>query len=249
MSHWYPVLVVILLAAMAAPAGAQSQAQVDREARNLFEAGQEAFGTGSYERALDYFERAYALSHRSGLLYNIAVTADRMRNDARALEAFREYLSAEPETERRAEVEARIQYLEAARAEAGADVEPPPAEPVAPVEPPASGGMHPATLATFVAAGVLFASFGVFAALSEVEDQALAGRCGRDVGARCAPSDVGTLQIYNAVADVSWITGTAAAVAALVLFFVLPAEAAEAPVALAPWATPDGAGATGVLRW
>lgn len=112
-----PILSTSLLLSTAPSSTVWAQevaAATDEEARSLFEAGQSAFGAGNYERALEYLERAYALSHRSGLLYNIAITADRVRNDARALEAFRAYLAEEPQTERRAEVEARIAYLERA---------------------------------------------------------------------------------------------------------------------------------------
>lgn len=285
MARWYPLVVMALLlllpdgiaegqrrttggaqrrtaASSPAPRGSS---RIDREARNLFEAGQHAFDSGNYERALDYFERAYSLTQRSGFLYNIATTSDRMRADARALEAYRAFLAAEPDTERRAEVEARIAFIEGLlRPPPPPEPEPVPApvevvappEPVAPPiatpEPQPAGGVHPAGVVTMVGAGLLFASFGVFGGLSLAEDQALAGRCGRNVGATCEPSEVRDLALFNTVADVSWIAGSVTAAIGLVLLLALPPEreaSGEAQVALAPWMGADGAGVVGVGRW
>ena len=244
-------------------AAARRTARIDREARNLFEAGQDAFDSGNYERALDYFERAHALTQRAGFLYNIATTADRMRADQRALEAYRAYLEAEPDTERRAEVEARITFIE------GLLRPPPPPEPEpepapAPVvevvvrapppapPPPEPSGVHPAGVVTLIGSGLLFASFGVFGGLSLAEDGRLAGTCGRDVGATCSDAQVADLRLYNMIADASWISGSVAAVVGLALVLALPSEGGGSTgeqMALVPWAHPAGAGTTWVGRW
>jgi tetratricopeptide (TPR) repeat protein len=84
----------------------------DEEARMLFEAGRVAYADGRFEDALDYFQRAHALSGRAALLYNIGSAADKLRRDAVALDAFRGYLEAMPTAENRGEVEARIRVLE-----------------------------------------------------------------------------------------------------------------------------------------
>jgi len=109
--------------------------------------------------------------------------------------------------------------------------------------------MHPAAIGTLVGAGVLFASFGAFGVLSEVEDQSLAGRCRGEAGGQCGPEQVRTLEALNLVADVSWIAGAAAAATGVVLAFVLPADEAGVSLAVLPWASPDGAGAGVVGRW
>jgi len=99
-----------------APAAAQAQAQsesLDEAARLTFQEGREAFVSGDYERALGLFRQAYELSQRPGLLYNIAQTLDRLRRDAEALQALRDYLEAFPDAPNRAEVEARINVLDA----------------------------------------------------------------------------------------------------------------------------------------
>jgi len=81
------------------------------EARLLFLAGQEAFEQSRYEGALDYFLRAHELTGDDELLYNIGVTADRLRRDADALDAFERYVEANPRTPDRAQIEARIRVL------------------------------------------------------------------------------------------------------------------------------------------
>jgi hypothetical protein len=257
MARWIAALLVFSFAFAGIPDAHAQESPTEEQARNLFTAGQNAFQSGDYASAADYFEQAYALSHRPGLLYNIAFAADRNRDDARALEAYRAYLVAEWETSRRAEVEARITFLEAALAEAArAEAEAAAAAAAAaelasrpPPEPERFRGFHPAGVVTLVSGGVLLASFGIFAGLSEVEDQQLARSCGRDAGASCAPASVVTLQTLNTLADVSWIAGAAVAVTGIVLLFAVPPDSPQPSLAMAPWFTPDGAGATMVGQW
>lgn len=83
----------------------------DAEARALFEAGRVAFGDGRFEDALSYFQRSHELSGRPELLYNIATTADRLRREREAVEAFEGYLAAVPDAPNRREVEGRLRVL------------------------------------------------------------------------------------------------------------------------------------------
>jgi tetratricopeptide (TPR) repeat protein len=112
------VFLCLLLGAMStasvASAQQQSGTQLDEAARLTFEEARGAFVAGEYERALGLFRQAYSLSARPGLLYNIAQTLDRLRRDAEALQTFREFLAAQPDTPNRGEVEARIRVLEQA---------------------------------------------------------------------------------------------------------------------------------------
>jgi hypothetical protein len=237
-------------------------------ARVHFETGTRAFEEGDYALAIREFQAAYAITEHPDLLFNIYSAAERAGQLEDAEGALARYLEVGrvPRRQRRA-LEARLARLrlriEEVRAQAPPEPppEPAPPEPVAPVAPPAaepeapapaprsSGGVHPAGVATLIVAGGLLASFGVFAALSEGEDQSLASSCGRDRGATCPPSDVQRLEAFNVIADVSWIAGATAAVVGLVLVFALPPEASAPSVAFAPWATPDGAGAGVVGQW
>lgn len=71
-----------------------------------------SYGVGKYEDALRYFQQAYELSQRPGLLYNIGQAADRLHLDAITVEAFRLFLERVPHTEHRIEVESRLRALE-----------------------------------------------------------------------------------------------------------------------------------------
>jgi len=111
------------------PAAEAASASPDDEvARGLFQAGKAAYQAGKYEDALSFFEQAHARSGRPELLFNIAQAAERLRQDQKALEMFRAYLSQVPNAANRVEVEARIKQLEQWVAEQNKD-----AAPVAPI--------------------------------------------------------------------------------------------------------------------
>jgi tetratricopeptide (TPR) repeat protein len=85
----------------------------DGEARRLYEAGVVAFDDGTFEAALSLFQRAYELSPRPQMLYNIGSAADRLRQNTIALEAFQAYLEALPEADNANGVRRRVELLEA----------------------------------------------------------------------------------------------------------------------------------------
>lgn len=126
-----------------------AQADTDAEAHALFDAGEIAYNEGRWDSALEYFQRAYELSHRAPLLYNVGSAAEHARHDAVALDAFRSYLAAVPDAPHRPAVEARIAVLEQAIAQAGAS------EPSEPTEPaPATAGSPGADPAPWITLGV-----------------------------------------------------------------------------------------------
>jgi tetratricopeptide (TPR) repeat protein len=147
MMRW-AALTLFLLAPTIASAqdGADS---MDAEAHALYEAGATAFRGGRYDDALQDFQRAYDLSHRPGLLYNIGQCHDRLRHDVEALAAFEQYVQEMPDAPQRPEIEGRLPALrEAAERERAAReaaqtqetptvTEPPPAEPTPPPPPAA----------------------------------------------------------------------------------------------------------------
>lgn len=87
-----------------------------KAARLAFKEGRAAFEQGRFAEALERFEHAYALSERSELLFNIGLAADRIRDDARAIEAFEAYLEATPQSEHREQVQMRVIALRQALA-------------------------------------------------------------------------------------------------------------------------------------
>jgi len=105
----------------AAPVSAQDEPSPEDEAaraerleegRLLFLAAQRAFDDGRYPDALSSFERSYELAEDPQILYNIAITLDRLRRDEEALEAFQTYLRLQPSTPDRRDIEARIRIIE-----------------------------------------------------------------------------------------------------------------------------------------
>jgi tetratricopeptide (TPR) repeat protein len=88
----------------------------EARARQLFELGRTAFDAGLYEDALRYFRQSYELSGRAALLWNVGVSADRLRRDDEAIEAFERYLREVPQAPNRVEVVSRLEALQRARA-------------------------------------------------------------------------------------------------------------------------------------
>lgn len=70
-----------------------------------------AMENGRYEEALEAFERAYRLSDRPGLLFNIGSVAERLRRDGEAISAYERYLERVPDAPNRKDVERRIALL------------------------------------------------------------------------------------------------------------------------------------------
>ncbi len=114
------MLALAVVAVVAQSASAQDarggREAAEAEARNVFEAGEVAFTAGRYADALAYFQRAYTLSQRPALLFNIALCQDRLREDDAAVEAYERYLTAVPRAPNREEVDSRLDALRAARA-------------------------------------------------------------------------------------------------------------------------------------
>jgi tetratricopeptide (TPR) repeat protein len=133
-------LVVVLIALVLVNGTARAQTKAaepssaadDEVARGLFQAGKAAYENGKYEEALQLFEQAHARSGRPQLLFNIGQTAERLRQDQKALEVFRAYLTQVPDAPNRLEVEARIKQLEQWVAGRNRDSGPIPALAIAP---------------------------------------------------------------------------------------------------------------------
>ena len=126
-----------LVALAPAPARAQApggDAADDKEARDLFQIGKDAFDEGRFERALKYFQDAYDLSHRAALLSNIGTALDRLRRDQEAVDVYKKYLEQVPQAPNRRLIEERIRIIESALARS--KPAPPPAEPIEPVAAP-----------------------------------------------------------------------------------------------------------------
>jgi len=106
----------------------------DAEARREFEVGREAYDHGAFSEARSHFERAFQLSRRRELLFNIGRAADSEGNPERAISAYSAYLEVFPEAANRDFVRARLEKMRADHAaRASAEARPPSAAPL-PVE-------------------------------------------------------------------------------------------------------------------
>lgn len=113
-----------------APAYAQSE-----DASAEFRRCAVLFGTERFAEAAECFAHAYELGHDPSMLYNLGRARERAGQAEGAIEAYRAYLAASPEAAERAEVEASLATLEAARPSAP-PVETTPSAPIATPDPP-----------------------------------------------------------------------------------------------------------------
>jgi len=114
------LLLAILAGVLVAPSGVAAQG-AEREARELFQAGNEALSTGRFAEARDLFRRSLDITPNAGTAFNLAVALRGTGQTLEALQIFEALLEGEfgrlsraqrRETERlRREVEAEIAVL------------------------------------------------------------------------------------------------------------------------------------------
>ncbi len=258
---------VLCLAALAVPAVSLAQpayAGADREARDRFELGREAFSRGDYAVAVAQFEQAYVLSRRSALLYNVGAAYDRLHRWAEASAAFQRYLTENPMAPDRPEVESRLRMISAeldrqrsmATVASAAQGGPAAAPQVLVVERPAELADPPRPWRTvFWAAGALtLAAGGVTLVLGVVSNQrynALVSSCAPG----CLAIDVDDMrqrQLFVNVGIATTAVLAAGTAAAFVLDYLRPRASASRESYTAPRAalvpTPGGALLTVVGR-
>ena len=102
---------------------AAQDAGTDELARREFELGKRAYEAHSWDEATARFERAYELSNRPALLYNIGQSADRARNDVKALASFEKYLELVDDSPNHKVVRARVASMRQAQKERKSEVE------------------------------------------------------------------------------------------------------------------------------
>jgi tetratricopeptide (TPR) repeat protein len=87
-----------------------------KAARVWFEKATAAYGLGDYAEAASDYEKAYAARPDPALLYNAAQSHRLAKNDARALQLYRNYLRIYADASNREETQKHIATLEAALA-------------------------------------------------------------------------------------------------------------------------------------
>jgi tetratricopeptide (TPR) repeat protein len=209
----------------------ESETYDDATARTHFEAGQNHYEEGRYDQAITEFEAALGASPRADLLYNLYLACERAGRLDEAVGYLERYVAeGNLEPSDRDMLNARLENLRR-RADSERD-----RDAVTPMT-RADGGLSGAALGmitSFAVAGAGAVLFGTFAALSEAEDQSLAGEC----APRCTEDQVADLGTFNLLADIGIGVASAGVVAGLVFLIVELASgdsSAESPVALRPY--------------
>ena len=234
----------VVIAAAAVLVSAPAAAQDDQRARLHFESGASYYEAGEYEDALREFQRAYELSQRPELFYNLSLCYQNLGDLAQAVSYLERYLGDVAQIENRANLEIRLgnlrERLERERSTAttttvAPDPTPTTTTPDAPaatvtgtpatVTPAgadtASGGdsLNVGAIAGFSVAAVGLVTAAIFGGLTVAEDSRLAGTaCG--MNATCSTGDLGTLRAYAAVTDVGFAVALAGAATGLVFLIV-----------------------------
>lgn len=88
-----------------------SQDELTAEARRFFLRGVQMFRRRRYEAAMQAFTAAHRFAPLPEVLYNMAVTAERLNNKRDAIDYYREYLRVRRDAPDRAQVEAHVAEL------------------------------------------------------------------------------------------------------------------------------------------
>lgn len=254
------------------PEGARSVDPMDEsEARSHFDAGYAYFQEARYDDALREFERAYELSPRPALLFNMSQCYERLGRLDEAIRYLEQFISTTPPPADRAFQERRLSNLRA-RQESGTTDTTEPVELIAPdsardvvsptpesqqaSEPPheeseieaphASSGRGLAYAFLGVGAAGLITT-GVAGGLALSEKSRLQTDCG---SAGCPESETTSLRTRALVADIGLGVGIAGAVVGLILLLTSGSDdAEEARAQVAPTLGPNAAGATLRVRY
>jgi len=115
---------LIIVGTWTSAAHAETNPSEDR-ARDFTRTGNAHYEAGRYGEAEQAFREAYALSGRSGFLWNMAQCARLAGESRRALALYRRYLEAAPDGGQRAEAERWIAMLEAQQSASRTPTTPP----------------------------------------------------------------------------------------------------------------------------
>lgn len=115
------ITVIAVAVALIAVRPAAAQSKLD-QARKHFDQGEAYFKAGTWDKAIDEYNAAYALVPRPGLLFNIGLCYEHLEQPSRAVDYYDRYLKAAPDggkaTEARARREAQMRLVKKQRADA-----------------------------------------------------------------------------------------------------------------------------------
>ena len=129
---------LLISATFASQAHARAKRSADRSSvEEHYKNGMKAYTLGRFPEAIEEFKEAYELRSEPIFLYNIAQSHRQNKQFERAIFFYRRYLEAEPKAKNRADIEQRIDELQAEidRKKAETPLAPPP-QPIVVVPPP-----------------------------------------------------------------------------------------------------------------
>lgn len=219
----------VVLGSLLLSRGARAQETTDARARQHFEAGEDYYAEGDYEGAVRELLRAYELSHRPELFFNLYLAEERLGRLDAATEHLEAYLQAVPDAPERELLERRLANLRA-RIEAARSTTPPveaehavPPVVAAPDAPPPrsprgpDGGLLAAGATALVIGGLGLVGLAVGGGLATGENDRLARSCGSMSTGTCSDAEVADLRTFSTVADVGLGVGVAGVAAGTVL--------------------------------
>jgi tetratricopeptide (TPR) repeat protein len=208
-----------LLPGLSAVAYAQPAPTDISEAEQIFNKAEEHYKLQEYEKALEGYKEVYRLIQNPALLFNMGQCYRQLNRNEEAIKSYKAFLRDDPETDKRSQVEALIQDLQAKSTD--------PLDPIPPTPKTAkqlyfaSGGLGVASLA--------FAAGGIGSALGSKRLAADPAVSNEDVLAR---SD--RAKLLGLAADLTGLAAIGCAAGAFVLTRKSRATEASATLQLSP---------------
>ena len=209
----------------------------DERGRLHFQAGASYFEAGDYEDALREFQRAYELSHRPELFYNLSLCYQHLGDLEQAALHLEHFLDSATEISNRANLERRL-----ANFHQRLENEPTESETEETTSETNERKVNIGMLTGYSIAGVGLLTFGISGVLAIIEK----GNLDSDPCSETSTCDAGRLRIRSVVADIGLgITLAGAALGTLFFFLhrVNPEQQESATFRLEPYASPRELGA------
>ena len=109
-----PRFLLLIVLALFVAGGSVAFADARADAKIHYQAGVKAYGAADYRTAIKEFSAAQAAMPADLNNYNLALCYDKLGEAESAIQYYKEYLAKVPDTDKRAEIEASIQRLDAA---------------------------------------------------------------------------------------------------------------------------------------
>lgn len=229
-------LVLVLVLASSA------HAQPEDRGRLHFQAGASYYEAGDYNDALREFQRAYELSQKPELFYNLSLCHQQLGDLDQATSFLERYLGEVEDVPNRANLQRRLENFRErmAQREQNQNQE---QEQEQEQEPTESGGVSPLLWTGIGVGGAGLVTLAVSGGLALSEKGNLEGRGCPESGDRC---DSGSLKTRSIVADIGLgltVVGVTLGVVGLIMGGSDDDPDAQARVRVDPYAGPESAGA------